>query len=144
MVKKIILLIGCICLSVNIIVNSQNKCDSISVIFGSPEKIPELDINKLLSENLQYPKTAKKDKLEGQVIISFWIDSLGNTSEHKIIKGVRLDLDEEALRVARLIKFDKPAMNRGKPIGTCFQLPITFRLTHIGNSQLNKATNRGR
>lgn len=39
MVKKFILLIGCICLSVNIIVNSQNKCDSISVIYNYPQII---------------------------------------------------------------------------------------------------------
>lgn len=142
MVKKIIILIGCICLSANIIVLSQNKCDSFYVFFGSPEEIPKLDIFKFLSENLKYPKTAKKDKLEGEVIIRFWIDSLGNTSEHEIIKSARFDLDEEALRVAQLIKFDKPAMNRGKPIGSCFQLPITFRLNHIDNSQLKKSTKR--
>lgn len=140
MVKKALLLIACICLGINIVVLSQNKCDSFYVFFGTPEELPKLDVFKFLSETLQYPETAKNDKLEGTVFIEFWIDSLGNTSEHRITKSVRLDLDEEALRVARLIKYDKPAMNRGKPIGTCYQLPFSFRL----EAKFKKTTKRRR
>ncbi|MDY9919534.1 MAG: energy transducer TonB [Proteiniphilum sp.] len=142
MVKVAILIIS---FTTIIVANAQNICDTCNIIFGEPQELPEIkDINKFINENLRYPESAKKDRIEGKIFVSFWIDTLGYTSEHKITKGIRPDLDEEALRVARLIKFDKPAINRGKPIGICFQLPITFRLTHIGNSQLNKATNRRR
>lgn len=135
MVKKIILFIAFICLNASNSANSQNKCDSVSGVFGTPEMLPEFNIVEFIAENLKYPETAKKDKVEGLVVIRFWIDTLGYTSEHKIIKGIRSDLDKEALRVSRLIKFHKPAMNNNKPIGTCFQVKIPFRL-------LNKTSNK--
>jgi TonB family protein len=108
---------------------SQNNCDTVSIVFGSPEKFPEFDINKFIVMNLKYPETAKKDNIEGIVTVRFWIDTNGYTSEHEIVKGIREDLDKEVLRVVRLIKFDKPPMNREEPIGMCFQFPVSFRLS---------------
>jgi protein TonB len=130
MVKEICcLFIICTCVEVNFIANCQNKCDSVHYVFGAPEKLPEGNVLKFIDENLKYPETARKDKIEGKVTIRFWIDTLGYTLEHQIIKGIREDLDEEALRVAKLIKFVKPAMNNDKPIGMCFQVGILFRLS---------------
>ncbi len=115
----------------------------IMFFFGEPQELPKIkNINKFIVETLRYSATAKKDRIEGRVFVRFWVDTLGYTAEHKITKGIRADLDEEALRVARLIKFDKPAMNRGKPIGIWFHLPIAFKLTHRGNSQLNKTMDK--
>jgi len=82
-----------------------------------------------IRNNLVYPETAKKDKIEGVVVVSFWIDSTATTSDHKISQGIREDLDTEALRIAKLIKFDLPAKDYyGKPTGMCFTLPIRFKL----------------
>lgn len=129
MVKKVIIIfVLCTYFGVSTIVTCQNKCDTISIVFGSPEKLPEFDINKFIMENFKYPKTAKKDKVEGKVVVRFWIDANGYTSEHEIVKGVREDLNEEALRVAKLIKFDKPAMNKGEAVGMCFQFTVSFKL----------------
>jgi len=96
------------------------------------ENYPENDIKKLyefIFENLTYPETAKTDKIEGTVFVEFWVDTNGFTSEHKVVVSVRQDLDDEALRVAKLIKFDMPAhYHNGKPIGICWQFPIRFFL----------------
>ncbi|MCL2168353.1 MAG: energy transducer TonB [Lentimicrobiaceae bacterium] len=86
-------------------------------------------LNEFLKENLNYPETAKADKVEGMVFVEYWIDTLGFTTEHKIIQSVRQDLDDEALRVTKLIKYDVPAKNNGKPIGICYMRPIRFRLS---------------
>lgn len=83
---------------------------------------------KMIKTNLIYPQSALMDSIEGKVYVQFWVDTSGNTKNHIILKGVRNDLDEEALRVARLIKFDKPAMQRGKPIKVKFTVPIEFKL----------------
>ena len=119
---------------------SQSNCDAPRVAFSHPEKeLPIFDksskndfkkLYEFLMENLIYPETAKADKIEGQVFVQFWIDTCGFTSEHKVIISIRQDLDDEALRVMKLVKFDIPAktMNGNKPVGTCWQLPITFRL----------------
>lgn len=138
MAKRYIILIVFAYLFATLIANSQNRCDTNTVVFGSPEELPKIkDITKFIADNLDYPEAAKKDKIEGSVYVSFWIDTLGYTFEHKITKGVRLDLNEEALRVARLIRFDKPAMNRGKPIEIKSGIPVKFKLNNLDNPQLS-------
>jgi TonB family protein len=124
----------------------QNKCDSVSM-FPNPEELPVFDkdflndITKLsgfLMANLQYPKPAREDGIVGEVHVQFWIDTNGFTMEHKIIQGVRQDLDDEALRIAKLIKFDIPAKNNGQSVGTCLTLPVRFSIS--GNDKPSKHT----
>lgn len=86
------------------------------------------DLNQFIQHQLQYPKHAVMDSIEGTVYISFWIDTLGLTYDIEIAKSVRYDLDNEALRLASLIKFYKPAMQRNKPISVRYILPVTFKL----------------
>ena len=85
-------------------------------------------LNEFIKENIQYPETAKADKVEGAVIVLFWIDTTGSTTEHKIFQSVRQDLDNEALRVAKLIKFDLPAIHNGNPVGMWYNFPFRFFL----------------
>ncbi|WP_436413955.1 TonB family protein [Petrimonas sp.] len=135
------LLILFVCLFCGMSVFSQIRNDSIEEIgFGSPENLAEFRKNKGLEEltkfiiqNLQYPETALKDSLEGRVITQFWIDTLGNTYNHKIVRGVREDLDNEALRVVRLLKYEVPAIQRGKPIASRFTLPVVFNMDGTQN-----------
>lgn len=125
-----------LCLFYGIHIFSQNKNDSIEeIIFADPEVIPEFrkdksieELTKFIATNLHYPASAIRDSIEGRVITQYWIDTLGNTYNHKILRGVREDLDKEALRVVRLLKYEVPAIQRGKPIAVMFTLPITFDL----------------
>jgi protein TonB len=96
-------------------------------------------LEKFIEKHTQYPMSALKDSIEGRVFISFWVDSLGNTSEHALVLGIREELNQEALRVARLIKFDKPAMQKGNPVKVKYTLPIDFKLSNIkGITNCNK------
>ena len=116
---------------------AQNRCNDTISVFGGQEKLPVFnrklsgskEFNEFVVENLKYPKTAIEDKIEGRVIVEFWIDTFGITCDHRIIRGVRKDLDDEALRVVKLLKFDTPATNGGKLVGMCFKVPITFSLS---------------
>ena len=86
------------------------------------------DIREFIQRELHYPLSAQKDCVEGTVYISFMIDTMGVTNNHKVVKGIREDLNDEALRVTRKIKFDKPAFQRGKPIAVRFTVPVVFDL----------------
>ncbi|HOW20834.1 MAG TPA: energy transducer TonB, partial [Tenuifilaceae bacterium] len=55
----------------------------------------------------------------------------GLTINHKVAKGIREDLNNEALRVAKLIKFDRPALQKGRPIEVEYTVPIVFDLRHL-------------
>jgi len=78
--------------------------------------------------NLSYAGIDINDTIKGKVYVSFWIDTAGNTYDHKVIRGLREDLNNEALRIAKLIRFEKPAMQRGKPVKMRYTVPIEFEL----------------
>ena len=62
-------------------------------------------------------------------MVQFAIDTLGQTHEHHVIKSIHEDLDKEALRVARLIKFDVPARQRAKAVRVNYYvIPVDFQL----------------
>ena len=86
------------------------------------------DLRKFIKKHMNYPPEALRDSLEGLVYVECIVDTLGFTINHKIIRGVRQDIDDEALRIARLIKFDKPALQRGKPVRVKYYFPIQFKL----------------
>lgn len=96
------------------------------------------NLSKFIRKHLKYPPAALRDSLEGQVYVEFVVDTNGNTLSHQVIRGVRQDLNEEALRITRLIKFDRPAIRRGKPVKMEYCLPIIFELSIKEKMRNNK------
>ncbi|MEM7298277.1 MAG: energy transducer TonB [Bacteroidota bacterium] len=86
------------------------------------------ELYKYISEELVYPKTAKKQKIEGRVMLSFVIDTTGSVTDVEIVKGIGGGCDEEAVRVLKNIpeKF-KPAYQKGKAVRVRMGLPIQFK-----------------
>jgi TonB family protein len=84
--------------------------------------------NKFIANTLRYPKQAILDGVEGQVLVSFLVDTEGNISDPKIEKGVRKDLDNEAMRVVRLMPKWRPAQNNNEPIAVRFTMNIAFNI----------------
>lgn len=108
--------------------------DSIQKLGGVPDCLPvykggETSLNLFIENSILYPAQAKKDSIEGVVFVHFKVDTAGITMDHEILKGIRKDLDKEAIRVAKLINFEKPAMIRGKPIKSGYILKIEFKIT---------------
>lgn len=68
------------------------------------------------------------DSVEGKVYVKYLIDTLGFTTKHRIEKGIRDDLNKEAIRVAKLIKYNSPAKFNDKPILFYYTIPIEFKL----------------
>ena len=75
-----------------------------------------------IGQELKYPLTAKRNRLQGQCIVSFTLNPDATMSGIKLVKQVGGGTGEEALRVVRLLKFKKPEY----PILT--SMPITFKL----------------
>ena len=83
---------------------------------------------KFLSKNIRYPKTAWKNKVQGRVIVQFWVETDGSISDVKVVKGVSWDLNDEAIRVVKSMPNFKPGTVGGEPARIQFNLPIIFRL----------------
>jgi protein TonB len=81
-----------------------------------------------IASELKYPLMAKRNRIQGQCIVSFTLNPDGTMSGVKLVKQVGGGTGEEALRVVRLLKFKKPEY----PILT--SLPIVFKLGVTGSN----------
>lgn len=83
--------------------------------------------NKFLRENLKYPEEALKNNIEGDVHLSFDIDYDGTVYNVKILHGLGYGCDEEAVRLIKMLKYEK-AKNRGVKVRASKKIKIPFRL----------------
>jgi TonB family protein len=83
---------------------------------------PEGAGNKLI-----YPAAAKKDSVQGTVMINLTIGKDGSVSDVTVAKGVRADLDQSALNYVRNAKFT-PAEFKGEPVAVVVTVPVRFVL----------------
>ena len=81
-----------------------------------------------ISRLLKYPENARINHIEGRVIVTFTVDTLGNIKRPRVVRGVCPDLDNEALRVVKLLKEFRPAKKKGRKVSVHYALPINFRL----------------
>jgi TonB family protein len=80
-----------------------------------------------LTKNLEYPKDALDNDIEGSVSISFKINGLGNVFDVIVKKSLGYGCDEEAVRIVSLLSFEK-AINRGLITTTNKTITINFKL----------------
>ena len=79
---------------------------------------------------LEYSKEAQERMLEGKVVISFRIDTLGRVSNYHLAKGIGRMCDEEAMRVAQAIPTTwVPARIGSHAVVVEYELPFAFHLS---------------
>lgn len=86
-------------------------------------------ISSHIMKNLVYPESASKANIQGRVTVMFVIDQEGNVTKVKA-RGPHggSALEEEAIRIVKLLPKFKPGIQRGKPVNVSFALPIRFKL----------------
>ncbi len=97
------------------------------------EELPQypggmVEFMKWLTATLKYPEQALKRRIQGKVIVSFIVNKDGTLSDIKLSKSVNKLLDDEALRVARMMPNWKPGIDQGKPCRTMIAIPIVFEI----------------
>ena len=111
--------------------NTQNET---GVVFNVVEQMPEFadggmpGLMKYLGANIKYPEEAKKNKIEGRVIIQFVVAKDGSIKDATILRSVSPELDAEALRVINAMPNWKPGIQKGEPVNVKFTIPVTFKL----------------
>lgn len=101
--------------------------------FRIVEQLPEFPggmsaFVKWLTDNLRYPPVAQRQKIQGRVVISFVINRDGSICDLKVAHSVNPILDNEALRVARMMPRWKPGIDKNRPCRTLFAIPVEFKL----------------
>ncbi|MCB9186172.1 MAG: TonB family protein [Flavobacteriales bacterium] len=107
------------------------------------EKMPEhiggySQMWDFLASVIEYPKDAKNSGVSGTVYVSFTVDVDGSVISPKVEKGVIESLNQEALRVVRLIKGFRPGTIEGKSVPVKMTIPLRFELDKSGDSNNNR------
>lgn len=88
----------------------------------------EEKLMNFIYSNLRYPDWSYEHHIQGRSVVSFTVLATGKVDSVHIVRGVAPDLDQEALRVTRMLDNFKPGMLSGKPIPIHYILPIMFRI----------------
>ncbi len=64
-------------------------------------------LNEFIRSNLQYPEEAIKNHIQGAVAVDYNVDVFGKVIEAKIKHGIGYGCDEEAIRLVKLLQFEK-------------------------------------
>jgi protein TonB len=81
-----------------------------------------------VAQNLEYPVTARRMRIEGKVYIQFIINKDGSLTDFQILKGIGGGCDEEAIRVLKTSPKWNAGKQRGRPVKVKMSLPIMFVL----------------
>ena len=80
-----------------------------------------------LKKQLKYPEAAKRNKIQGTVVIEFTIHTNHTVSDIRVFKSVEKSLDEEALRLIKNGRWVS-AINNGREVNYRARQEIEFRL----------------
>ncbi|MFN8239650.1 MAG: energy transducer TonB [Bacteroidales bacterium] len=102
-------------------------------VFVVVEEMPsfpggEKALMEFIYANIQYPEIAKENNLQGRVILKFCVTYKGGVDQVQVLKGVDPALDNEAIRVIKMLPPWKPGKQGGKPVNVWYNVPVTFQL----------------
>ena len=129
--KKLILLVAvAIFCGTSAMAQSVVEDDEIFVVVENSPEFPggNDSLYAYIGRNIKYPETAKKEKIQGRVFVTFVIEKDGQVSSAKILRDIGGGCGEEAIRVVKNMPKWKPGTQRGKPVRVQFNLPIMFQL----------------
>jgi TonB family protein len=84
------------------------------------------DFVNFISSHLVYPADARKNNIQGKVIVTFVVERDGTVSNVKCLRGPSADLMDEAIRVVKLSSPWTPGIQDGQPVKVAYTLPINF------------------
>lgn len=87
-----------------------------------------LEFMKWLTRNLKYPTTAQESKMQGKVVAEFIVNTDGSVTDVKVTKSLNSLLDNEVLRVLRMMPRWTPGIENDKPCRTKVCIPVMFKI----------------
>jgi len=83
---------------------------------------------KDVSKNIKYPPSARKQGIQGKVLVTFIVEKDGTIEKIEIIKSADPTLDEEAIRLIGKLKPWVPGIKNDQAVAVPFIYPINFQL----------------
>jgi TonB family protein len=80
-----------------------------------------------IQKNLSYPEFARKDGIEGKILVEATINEAGEIIDTRIVESLCTECDREAIQAIYSVRW-KPATKQGVPVRSRVSIPISFRL----------------
>jgi TonB family protein len=108
---------------------TKNESSTESVfIYVEESPKPSYDLDSYFRENLQYPESAKINRIEGRVIVRMIVNEDGRISNAQVTRGLDDECEQEALRLVRNMPKWQPGKQFGRPVKVYSTATIYFRL----------------
>jgi protein TonB len=110
------------------IINSNSKTDTLlsrpPIFLGGDDLILSY-----IAMNCRYPTNARENGKSGKVYVAFTVDKNGKTSNFHADNPLGYGMDEEAIRVLKLLPNDwLPGLSNGNPVDVEITYPLIFSL----------------
>lgn len=118
---------------------AKNNYKEVNYGLYSPEDKEKIDkypmypngvtgVTNFIAKNTRYPQEAKVKGIYGKVIVKFIVEADGYIKVIEIVQSVEPILDNEAIRVIKLMDRWIPGYKNGKPVRVEFVQPFNFKL----------------
>ena len=101
-----------------------NKTNETTPSFNGGENA----IIEFFNKNINYPKEAIEEGIQGTVFVSFIVDETGKVTNVKVLRGIGGGCDEEAVRVVNMFPNWNPGKKNGEFISSEMIIPVKFNL----------------
>lgn len=114
--------------------SADSDKDDIEQVFTVVETPPQFAggqdaMVEYLKKTIRYPDVARKNKVEGTVFVSFVVETNGQVSNVKTLRGIGSGCDEVAMKAVQDMPPWNPGKQRGKAVRVQYNLPVKFTLT---------------
>lgn len=102
--------------------------DSVYTNIDQPAHFPggDKELADFLVENIKFPNDPAD--VQGKVYLSFIVEKDGSITNIKVLRGLYRPIDEEAIRVVKLMPKWIPGKHNGEIVRQKYTLPIKFEL----------------
>lgn len=88
----------------------------------------EAAMKEFIKKNFEYPRKARNNGVEGQVLISFVVDKTGEVTDIRVIRDIGWGCGQEAVRLLRIMPRWTPGMSDDNPVKVRYSMPLNFYL----------------
>lgn len=84
--------------------------------------------SRFLAKQIRYPAADRERRIQGTVVLSFYVEKDGSLSNMRVVLSVSPTLDAESLRVLKMSPKWQPATKFGLPVKVAYNVPIGYAL----------------
>ena len=126
--KKLFLIMLLAFVSVNAYSQSDDTDNDVYNMVDQSAKFQDgyNSIIKFVQENIKFPAEAKENNVHGRLMVSVVVEKDGSLSDITVKKGLGYGLDEEIVRIIKMMPKWQPAQHKGKTVRQSQTILIPF------------------